>query len=130
MVKGAPLDYLTTYKNDVIGIPSVINPYKFGILVRKDWMEACGYTDNEEKAKTEFADGKNYELVDNLETFEEMCLAIAREYKKPYAVSGATWDLEKVVTLGAYGDAGYFTKALVTQDGKERIMDGDRKSVV
>ena len=124
MVKGAPLDYLTTYNNDVIGIPSVINPYKFGILVRKDWMEACGYTDNEEKAKTEFADGKNYELVDNIETFEEMCLAIAREYKKPYAVSGATWDLEKVVTLGAYGDAGYFTKALVTQDGKERIMDG------
>lgn len=124
MVKGAPLDYLTTVSNDVIGIPSVISPYKFGILVRKDWMEACGYTDSADKAQTEFAAGKNYELVDNLETFEDMCLAIAKMQNKPYAISGATWDLEKAVTLGAYGDAGYFTKALVTQNGKERIMDG------
>ena len=65
-IGGDPINALTTSDDKVIGIPSVISPYKFGILVRKDWMEACGFTDDPEKAQTKFTDGANYKLVDNL----------------------------------------------------------------
>ena len=113
-----PLDSMTNYLGEVIGIPSVINPYKFGILVRKDLMEACGYTDDAEKA----ASG-NMELVDNLETFEQMCLAIKEKTQQAYVVSGAAWDWEKVLVLGAYTDAGAFTSAMFDLDG-----DGEKES--
>ena len=91
-----------------MGIPSVINPYKFGILIRKDWMEACGYTDNADKAKTEFKDGVNYTLIDSLETFTDMCLAMKQKYNLNHVITGAPWDIEKVI-LGAFSDTGYFT---------------------
>ncbi len=123
-IKGAPLDGMTTVDNDVIGIPSVISPYKFGILVRKDLMEKAGYTDDAEKAKTEFKDGVNYQLVDDLITFENMCLAIKEQNNLSHTVTGAIWDLEKVLTLGAYGDAGYFTNVLVEEGGKKYIRRG------
>lgn len=124
-VKGDPMDSLTTVDNKVIGIPSVISPYKFGILVRKDWMEACGYTDSVEKSKTEFASGINYKLVDNLETFGEMCLAMKQKYNLGHVITGAPWDLEKVLTLGAYGESGYFTYT-VREDvnGAEQVLPG------
>lgn len=113
-----PLESMTNYLGEVIGIPSVINPYKFGILVRKDYMEACGFTDDAEKAAT-----GSYELVDNLETFEKMCLAIKEMTGQSYVVSGASWDWEKVLTLGAFSDAGFFTSALFDLDG-----DGEKES--
>lgn len=102
----AALSAVTTYDNKVIGIPSVISPYKFGILVRKDYMEACGYTDD--PTDTE----KTY--VGDLETFKAMCLAM-KDYitstvgECSHVISGAMWDMEKVLTLGAYGDAGYWS---------------------
>lgn len=126
-IDGAPLNSMTTYINEIVAIPSVISPYKFGILVRKDYMERCGYTDNAQKA-TEFceATGKNYELVDNLDTFEEMCYAMNKLTKNSYAVSGAAWDLEKVLTLGAYTDSGYFTstKRPYGENGTELVIPG------
>ena len=106
-VEGTPLDSLTNSNNQTVGIPSVINPYKFGILVRKDLMERCGYTDDSEKA----ASG-DYELVDNIETFEEMCKAMNGITGNSYAVTGAIWDIEKTF-VGAYANAGYFTKGYV-----------------
>lgn len=122
-VKGDPLDSLTTFTNDVIAIPSVISPYKFGVLVRKDLMEACGYTDDEAKAKTEYKDGKNYELVDNLDTFTDMCLAMNKLTNNSYAITGAAWDIEKAF-IGAYCDAGYFSSSLVVENNQELIMSG------
>lgn len=124
-IQGDPMDALTTVDNEVIGIPSVISPYKFGILVRKDWMEACGYTDDTDKAQTEYAAGVNYKLVNNLETFEEMCLAMKAKYELNHVVTGAPWDLEKVLTLGAFGDSGYFTYTTRTDaSGKEQVVPG------
>lgn len=117
-IKGEPIEALTTVNNEVIGIPSVISPYKFGILVRKDWMEACGYTDDAAKAN-------EYKLVDNIETFEEMCLKMKEKYGLNHVVTGAPWDLEKVLTLGPYGDSGYFTYTTRTgSDGKEVVVPG------
>lgn len=118
-VRGDPLDSMTTSSNDTVCIPSVISPYKFGILVRKDYMEKAGYTDDPAKAET----GK-FELVDNLQTFENMCLAMNEITGQSYAVTGAAWDLEKVLTLGAFADAGYFSSALITEDSKELILKG------
>lgn len=115
-VRGDPLDSMTTSTNDTVCIPSVISPYKFGILVRKDLMEQAGYTDDPSKT--------DLELVDNLDTFEKMCLGMNAITGNSYAVTGAAWDLEKVLTLGAYADAGYFTSALVAEDGKELIRKG------
>lgn len=116
---GTPLDSLTTYQGDIIGIPSVINPYKFGILVRKDYMEACRYTDDPELAAT-----GEYELVDNLETFGEMCLAINELTGNTHAVTGAAWDWEKAIVLGAYTDAGTFTNAVFEINGEPTILSG------
>ena len=121
-VSGNPLDSMTTSNNDTVCIPSVISPYKFGILVRKDLMEKAGYTDD----KTKVAEG--YTLVDNLDDFEAMCLKMNTLTGNSYAVTGAAWDLEKVVTLGAYCDAGYFSSAVVTEDGKELVMKGGATS--
>lgn len=118
-IEGAPLDCLTTAQNDVIAIPSVISPYKFGILVRKDYMEQCGYTDDPTKAAT-----GDYELVDNLVTFEEMCKAMNTITGNTHAVTGAPWDLEKVVTMGAYTEAGYFSSAVSNCTGTDLVMAG------
>lgn len=107
-IKGDPLDSLTTVDKKVVGIPSAISPYKFGMLIRKDWMEACGYTDDAEKAKTEFKDGVNYILIDSLRTFTDMCKAMKQKYNLSHVITGAPWDIEKVI-LGAFSDTGYFT---------------------
>ena len=124
-IQGEPIEALTTVDNEVIGIPSVISPYKFGILVRKDWMEACGYTDSEAKAQEEYTSGVKYKLVNNLETFEAMCLAMKEKYGLNHVITGAPWDLEKVLTLGPYGDSGYFTYTTRTgADGKEVVVPG------
>lgn len=102
-IKGDARESLTDVNGHLIGVPSVINPYKYGILVRKDWMEACKFTDDAAKAA-----GGEYTLVDDLQSFKDMCLAMKEKYNLSYVVSGAPWDLEKV-TIGAFGDAGYFT---------------------
>lgn len=123
-IKGDPLNALTTAGNDVIAIPSVISPYKFGILVRKDYMEACGFTDDPVKATTEFKNGQNYELVDNLVSFEKMCKAMNTITGSSHAVTGAPWDLEKVITMGAYCDAGYFSSAVSNVEGQDLVVSG------
>ncbi len=102
-IEGNALDRMTTVERKVVGFPSVINPQKYGILVRKDWMNACGYTDDPTDTT------KTY--VGDLETFEAMCLAMKSKYNLNYVVTAAPWDLEKVITLGAFGDAGYFSYA-------------------
>ena len=113
-IEGDPLWSMTTSNNEVVGIPSAINPYKFGILVRKDRMEKAGYTDDAAKTSEICpATNKNYILVDNLEDFADMCVAMnALEGAGAYAVSGAVWDVEKALTLGAFADSGYFTSTL------------------
>ena len=114
-IDGDPLMSMTTSENQVVGIPSVVSPYKFGILVRKDRMEKVGYTDDEAKTSEICpATGSNYVLVDNLEDFEAMCLAMnTLEGVGAYTVSGAAWDVEKAIVLGAFANAGYFTNTIV-----------------
>ena len=124
-IAGDPLWSLTTSDNQVVGIPSVISPYKFGILVRKDRMEKAGYTDDAAKTNTVCPEtGKNYILVDNLDDFADMCVAInSLENVGAYTVSGASWDIEKALTLGAYTEAGYFTSTL--RKGSEIGLSGE-----
>lgn len=108
------LDRVTTKAGEVIAFPSVINPYKFGILVRKDWMKACGYSDVEEAG---------YTLVDNYEDFEAMCLAMKARYGLTYTLSGAIYEIEKTGILGAYDiPAGYYTQSEDTYNG-QKIVD-------
>ncbi|MBR1868113.1 MAG: hypothetical protein IJ800_06025 [Clostridia bacterium] len=110
------LDRVTKEDGQIIGIPSVITPYKFGILVRKDWMEACGYTDD--PAKTDLT------LVDNYEDFEAMAIAMKNKYGLNYAVSGAIYEVEKTGLLGAYGlDAGYYSTTAMKDDNGNDIAD-------
>ena len=104
---GSAMSNVTTTEGDVIGFPSVINPYKYGILVRKDYMEQAGYTDD----PTEVASGKI--LVDNLEDFTDMCVAIKQITGFNYSITGAIWDLEKALVTGAYSDGGYFNYVAV-----------------
>lgn len=115
-IAGDPLNSMTTSTNDTVCIPSVISPYKFGILVRKDLMEKAGYTDDPTQTdKT---------LVDNLQDFEAMCLEMNKLTGNSYAVTGAAWDLEKVLTLGAFSTAGYFSSGVFSEDGAELVMKG------
>ena len=114
-IEGEPLDAVTTDENKVVGIPSAISPYKFGILVRKDRMNAVGYTDD--PADTDKI------LVDNLEDFYDMCVKINQKYKTDYAVSGAIWDLEKALTLGAFCDAGRYT--VKADEATGQVRNGD-----
>ena len=119
------LKRMTNTEGDIIGIPSVINPYKFGILVRKDWMEACGYTDDPSKAETIFEGDKNYILVDNFEAFGNMAEAMKNKYGLNYAITGAVWDFEKVGLVGAYGlDAGYHQNAVYEYNGQKYFIPG------
>lgn len=101
---------MTNEKGELIGIPSVINPYKFGILVRKDWMEAAGYTDNKDDTS------KTY--VGDFETFTAMAKKIKEQQNLDYAITGAIFDVEKAGLLGACGvDAGTYTNTVYTEDG-------------
>ncbi|MBQ8685331.1 MAG: hypothetical protein IJ514_04075 [Clostridia bacterium] len=111
------LDRVTDKEGKIIGIPSVITPYKFGILVRKDWMEACGYTDDEAKATAD-----SLTLVNDYEEFEEMALAMKSAKNLNHVISGAIYEVEKTGLLGAYGlDAGYYTYTKA-KDGNSDVM--------
>ena len=103
---------------EYIGIPSVINPYKFGILVRKDWMEAAGYTDD--------ATDTTKTYVGDFETFTEMALAVKTQQKLDYAVTGAIFDVEKAGLLGACGvDAGYYSNTVYSENGTNYVGPGN-----
>ena len=110
------LDRVKRLDGQMLGIPSVITPYKFGILVRKDWMEACGYTDD--------ATDTTRTLVNDYEDFEAMALAMKEEYNLNYAVSGAIFEVEKTGLLGAYGlDAGYYSMTKMQDENGNDIID-------
>ena len=103
-----------TRRSEIIAIPSVINPYKFGILVRKDWMEQLGFTD---------VPKAGYELVDNFETFERMAQEMKETFNLSHAISGAIYEIEKTGILGAYNvPAGYYTMS-ETKYGDLDIVD-------
>lgn len=113
------LSVLTTFSNEVVGIPSYVNPYKYGILVRKDYMKAVGYTDDAEEAKN-----GELTLLETIEQFQDMCVKMKSssvtglDKDSSYSVSGAIWDIEKVFT-GAFGDAGYFSYQEITDSKGE-----------
>ena len=108
---------LTTEGQNIIGLPSVLNPYKFGILVRKDWMEACGYTDDKEDTSRTY--------VGDFVTFTEMAKAMKTKYNLSHVITGAMFDVEKAGVLGAYGlNAGYYTNTVYEQDGQKYVGPG------
>lgn len=108
---------LTTESQNVIGLPSVMSPYKFGILVRKDWMEACGYTDDAEDTTRTY--------VGDFETFTQMCLDMKERYNLSHVITGAMFDVEKAGVLGAYGiNAGYYTNTVYEEDGTAYVGPG------
>ena len=115
------LSILTTFGQEVIGIPANVNPYKYGILVRKDYMKKAGYTDSAEEA----AANSDLTLLTTIEQFTDMCKKMKSKEitglstDSPYSVSGAIWDIEKVFT-GAFGDAGYFSYQEIT-DGNGNV---------
>lgn len=104
------LSILTTSDQELIGIPSNVNPYKYGILVRKDYMKKAGYTDSAEEAAAD----SSLTLLTTIEQFTDMCVKMKSESVtgisggSAYTISGAIWDIEKVFA-GAFGDAGYFS---------------------
>ena len=108
---------LTNEEKEIIGIPSVINPYKFGILVRKDWMEQAGYTDDiNDKSRT---------YVGDFETFTEMAKAMKVQQNLDYVITGALFDVEKAGLLGACGiNAGYYTNTVYTEGDKTYVGPG------
>ena len=110
------LDRVRRLNGEMLGIPSVITPYKLGVLVRKDWMKECGYTDDEtDTTRT---------LVNDYEDFEALALAMKEKYNLNYAVSGAIYEVEKTGLLGAYGlDAGYYSMTKTTDDKGNNIID-------
>lgn len=114
------LSILTTFGQEIIGIPAYVNPYKYGILVRKDYMKKAGYTDNAEEA----AANPSLTLLETVEQFTDMCVKMKSKSitglgtDSQYSISGAIWDIEKVFT-GAFGDAGYFTyREIKDKDGE------------
>lgn len=114
------LSILTTFGQEIIGIPAYVNPYKYGILVRKDYMKKAGYTDSAEEA----AANPSLTLLETVEQFTDMCVKMKSKSitglgtDSQYSISGAIWDIEKVFT-GAFGDAGYFTyREIKDKDGE------------
>lgn len=113
---------MTTFSEELIGIPSYVSPYKYGILVRKDYMRATGYTDDPAEA-TE----NGLTLLTTVEQFEDMCKKMKSksvtglDEDSSYSVSGAIWDIEKVFT-GAFSNAGYFFYGETTDEDGETII--------
>ena len=116
------LNTMTTFNDELVGIPSYVNPYKHGILVRKDYMRAVGYTDDADKAAE-----KGLTLLTTVEQFEDMCKKMksknitGHDSDSSYSISGAIWDIEKVFT-GAFSNAGYFFYGETTNDKGETII--------
>ncbi len=109
------LSIMTTFQQEIIGIPSNVNPYKYGILVRKDYMKKAGYTDDPAEAAAD----SNLTLLTTIEQFEDMCVKMkTKGLTGNYSISGAIWDIEKVFA-GAFGDAGYFSYQEVKNDKGE-----------
>lgn len=116
------INTMTTFNGEVVGIPSYANPYKYGILVRKDYMKAVGYTDDATEAQQ-----KGLTLLTTIEQFEDMCKKMKSksvtglEENSNYSVSGAIWDVEKVFT-GAFSNAGYFFYGETTNEKGETMI--------
>ncbi|MBE7086665.1 MAG: extracellular solute-binding protein [Clostridiales bacterium] len=108
------LKAVTTPDDELIGIPSIINPYKFGILVRKDWMEQAGYTDDiNDKSKT---------YVGDFETFTAMAKAMKTQQNLEHVITGDIFDVEKAGVLGACGiNAGYYSNTVYSEGGKNYV---------
>ena len=115
------LDIMTTVNQEIIAFPSYVNPYKYGILVRKDYMEATGYTDNANDAAE-----KGLKLLSCVEDFEDMCIKMRSkdvtglDKDSAYSLSGAIWDVEKVFA-GAFSNAGYWNYTEVLNDKGEIV---------
>ena len=116
------LNTMTTFNDELVGIPSYVNPYKHGILVRKDYMRAVGYTDDADEAAE-----KGLTLLTTVEQFEDMCKKMksknvtGHDNDSSYSISGAIWDIEKVFT-GAFSNAGYFFYGETTNEKGETII--------
>ena len=116
------LNTMTTFNDELVGIPSCVNPYKHGILVRKDYMRAAGYTDDAVEAEE-----KGLTLLTTIEQFEDMCKKMkskaitGQDSDSSYSISGAIWDIEKVFS-GAFANAGYFFYGETTNDKGETII--------
>ena len=116
------LNTMTTFTEEIVGIPSYVNPYKHGILVRKDYMRAVGYTDDAAEAQE-----KGLTLLTTIEQFEDMCKKMksknvtGQDEDSAYSVSGAIWDIEKVFT-GAFSNAGYFFYGETQNEKGETII--------
>ena len=105
---------MTTVSSEIVAIPSIMNPYKFGILVRKDWMEECGYTDDPNDTSRTY--------VGDFQTFTAMAKAMKSKYNLSHVITGASWDIEKIGVLGAYGvNAGAYSNTVYQEDGNTYV---------
>lgn len=105
---------VTDPNDDILAIPSTDKTKKYGILVRKDYMTTAGYTEqpgNPDGLKT----------VRTIDDFEDMLRAMKQKVSKigdNPALLGYPWDLETVLTSGAFGGAFYDSrKVLYNTDG-------------
>lgn len=109
----------TTFEGNVIGIPSVNNTRSRGILIRKDYMHAVGYTDDESES--------GYKVVKSIKDFDDMIRAMKEHYSSIEnftPIVGNSYDMEFTLLAGACGTAGYQYRAVV------KNADGSVKEVV
>lgn len=101
----------------VYGIPSQNHTGDTGLMIRKDYMEAVGYTtdagySDDLGATTEAPNGKKKTLV-TIADFQDMMQRMVDQNVCASPLIGMPWDVESLITVGPFGTANYASYARI-----------------
>ena len=98
------LNAVTSNNGVVIGIPSVNLTKQKGVLVRKDYMTAVGYTESREEAENS---GGTLTWCRTIKDFDTMVRKMKSENIASTPLSGSVYDMEFTLLAGALDSTGY-----------------------
>lgn len=112
----------------VYGIPSLSETKNTGLMIRKDYMEAVGYTTEEGHnddlgAVNEAAGTRKKTLVTIADLQDMMQRMVAQNICKSPLI-GMPWDVESMITVGPFGESNYANYARIDNE------DGSLKEIV
>ncbi|MBQ7165153.1 MAG: hypothetical protein IJR61_07470 [Clostridia bacterium] len=105
---------VTNFNEEIIGIPSVNLTKQKGVLVRKDYITAVGYTESKTEAENS---GGTLKYCGTIKDFDQMVRKMKAEIPKCVTpLSGNVYDMEFTLLAGAYGTAGYQYRSINYND--------------
>lgn len=119
---GDSIDSVTSFSDEIIGIPSVNITKQKGVLVRKDLMRQVGYTESKEEAENS---NGTLTWCRTIKDFDNMVRKMQNQISTcTTPLTGSVYDMEFTLLAGAYDSTGYQYRTINYND------DGTIKEVI